>query len=299
MRQLISQALTALTRLLYQRTILILTLLFCAGVAAALWNMSRLSSNLIESQALQNAALYSQAIKEARTLYSSDAVDRVKAGHGIIITHDYANKEGAIPLPATYLIKLGATLSEKNPGMSIRVYSDYPFPWRRSEGGPRDNFEREALRNLRKNPKQPFFRFETFQGRPSLRYAQADTLKPSCVACHNTYPDSPKTDWKVGDVRGILEITSPLDNLIAQTHEGLRGTFFMLSLLCVLGVFGLTLVIGRLRQTSKELERRVIERTAQLQEANEQLSKEQEKSERLLLNILPESIAEQLKQAVC
>ncbi len=296
MRQLISQALTALTRLLYQRTILILTLLFCAGVAAALWNMSRLSSNLIESQALQNAALYSQAIKEARTLYSTDAVDRVKAGHGIIITHDYANKEGAIPLPATYLIKLGATLSEKNPGMSIRVYSDYPFPWRRSEGGPRDNFEREALRNLRQNPKQAFFRFETFQGRPSLRYAQADLLKPSCVACHNTHPDSPKTDWKVGDVRGILEITSPLDNLIAQTHEGLRGTFFMLSLLCVLGVFGLTLVIGRLRQTSKELERRVIERTAQLQEANEQLSKEQEKSERLLLNILPESIAEQLKQ---
>jgi class 3 adenylate cyclase len=296
MRQLISQALTALTRLLYQRTILILTLLFCAGVAAALWNMSRLSSNLIESQALQNAALYSQAIKEARTLYSTDAVDRVKAGHGIIITHDYANKEGAIPLPATYLIKLGATLSEKNPGMSIRVYSDYPFPWRRSEGGPRDNFEREALRNLRQNPKQAFFRFETFQGRPSLRYAQADILKPSCVACHNTHPDSPKTDWKVGDVRGILEITSPLDNLIAQTHEGLRGTFFMLSLLCVLGVFGLTLVIGRLRQTSKELERRVIERTAQLQEANEQLSKEQEKSERLLLNILPESIAEQLKQ---
>jgi class 3 adenylate cyclase len=296
MSQLISQALTALTRLLYQQTILILTLLFCTGVAAALWNMSRLSSNLIESQALQNAALYSQAIKEARTLYSTDAVDRVKAGHGIIITHDYATKEGAIPLPATYLIQLGSRLSEKNPGMSIRLYSDYPFPWRRKEGGPRDNFEREALRNLRQNPKQTFFRFETFQGRRSLRYAQADILKPTCVACHNTHPDSPKTDWKVGDVRGILEITSPLDNLIAQTHEGLRGTFVMLSLLCVLGVFGLTLVIGRLRQTSKELERRVIERTAQLQEANEQLSKEQEKSERLLLNILPESIAEQLKQ---
>jgi hypothetical protein len=167
--------------------------------------------NLVESQALQNAALYAQAIKEARTLYSSEAVDRLKATHGIIITHDYATKEAAIPLPATYLIKLGATLSEKNSGMSIRLYSDYPFPWRRKEGGARDDFEREALRNLRQNPKQPFFRFEQFQGRPSLRYAQADILKPSCVGCHNTHPDSPKTDWKVGDVRGILEITSPLD----------------------------------------------------------------------------------------
>jgi len=55
-------------------------------------------------------------------------------------------------------------------------------------------------------------------------------------------------------------------------------------------------VIGRLRQTSKELEHRVRERTAQLQKTNEQLSIEQEKSERLLLNILPEPIADQLKE---
>ncbi len=296
MRQLISQAFAVFTRLLYKRTILILTLLFCAGLAAALWNISHLSMNLVESQALQNAALYAQAIKEARTLYSSEAVDRLKATHGIIITHDYATKEAAIPLPATYLIKLGETLSEKNSGMSIRLYSDYPFPWRRKEGGARDDFEREALRNLKQNPKQPFFRFEQFQGRPSLRYAQADLLKPSCVGCHNTHPDSPKKDWKVGDVRGILEITSPLDGLIAQTHKGLRGSFVLLAILSVLGVFGLTLVIGSLRQTSIELERRVIERTAQLQEANEQLSIEQEKSERLLLNILPEPIAKRLKE---
>jgi class 3 adenylate cyclase len=296
MHQLIAQALTALTRLLYKQTILVLTLLFCVGLAAALWNMSRLSSNLIESQALQNAALYTQAIKEARTLYNSEAVSRLKSAPGIIITHDYTTKEGAIPIPATYLIKLGSTLSEKNPGMSIRVYSDYPFPWRRKEGGPKDNFEREALRNLRQNPQQPFFRFETFQGRLSLRYAEADILKPSCVACHNTHPDSPKKDWKVGEVRGIVEISRPLDTFVAQTHAGLRGTFVMLAILTVVALFGLTLIIGRLRQTSKDLERRVIERTAQLQETNEQLLLEQEKSERLLLNILPKAIAEQLKE---
>jgi adenylate cyclase len=76
MRLLISQALAAFTRLLYKRTILILVLLLCAGVVGAWWNMSRLSINLIESQALQNATLYAQAINEARTLYSSEAVNR-------------------------------------------------------------------------------------------------------------------------------------------------------------------------------------------------------------------------------
>jgi class 3 adenylate cyclase len=29
----------------------------------------------------------------------------------------------------------------------------------------------------------------------------------TCVACHNTHPDSPKRDWKIGDVRGIQEIS--------------------------------------------------------------------------------------------
>jgi len=32
-------------------------------------------------------------------------------------------------------------------------------------------------------------------------------MAQACVNCHNTHPDSPKKDWKVGDVRGIQEIT--------------------------------------------------------------------------------------------
>ena len=32
-------------------------------------------------------------------------------------------------------------------------------------------------------------------------------MSEACVACHNTHPDSPKHDWKVGDVRGIQAVT--------------------------------------------------------------------------------------------
>lgn len=300
MRQFISQTVTAFTRLLYKQTILVLTILFCVGLAIALSNMWRLSSSLIKSQALQNSALYAKAIKEARTLYSDGVVEHIKAdnvnaAHKIIITDNYNSKKGAIPVPATFLIELGQRLSKKNNGMSVRLYSEFPFPYRAKEGGPRDDFEREALRVLRQNSQEPFFRFEKFQGRESLRYAQADILQPSCVGCHNTQIDSPKRGWKVGDVRGVLEITTPLDTFIAKTNEGLRITFVTLGIMSILGLSGLTLVIGRLRQTSKELEKRVKERTAQLQETNTQLLVEQEKSENLLLNILPKSIAEKLK----
>ena len=110
MHQLMSKGLTAFTRLLYKRTILILTLLLCAGVAASLWNTSHLSTNLVKSQALQNATLYARAINTARTLYTEAAVDRIKAAHGvegISIIGNYTTKEGAIPVPATYPIELG------------------------------------------------------------------------------------------------------------------------------------------------------------------------------------------------
>ena len=81
-------------------------------------------------------------------------------------------------------------------------------------------------------------------------------MRPSCVNCHNTHPTSPKTDWKTGDVRGVLEVILPLDIAVAQTHQGLRGTFALMAVMSVLGLSGLALVIGRLRRSSTDLDQR-------------------------------------------
>jgi len=271
MPQFVSQFLNWLLRLLFKRTILVLTIIFCIGVGLALSNMSRLSSNLIESQALQHAVSSAKSINEAFALYSDAVVDRAKKVKGISVIYNYLSKEGAIPNPATFEIELAQRIGEKNTEINARVYSDYPFPLRKAQGGARDDFERKALLALRQNPKQPFYRQEKVQGRTSLRYGEAIIMKASCVACHNTQPDSPKKDWNVGDVRGVLEITQPLDSFIEQTNKGLAGTFVMLGGISLLALSGLTLVIGRLRQTAKELEGRVRERTADLAQANTDL----------------------------
>ena len=271
MPQFVSQLLNWLLRLLFKRTILVLTIIFCIGVGLALSNMSRLSSNLIESQALQHAVSSAKSINEAFALYSDAVVDRAKKVKGISVIYNYLSKEGAIPNPATFEIELAQRIGEKNTEINARVYSDYPFPLRKAQGGARDDFERKALLALRQNPKQPFYRQEKVQGRTSLRYGEAIIMKASCVACHNTQPDSPKKDWNVGDVRGVLEITQPLDSFIEQTNKGLAGTFVMLGGISLLALSGLTLVIGRLRQTAKELEGRVRERTADLAQANTDL----------------------------
>jgi len=270
-------------RLFTKHTILLLSILFISGLAAALVNMSNLSSDLIRSQAVQSSALYAQAIKEARTLYSKNVVSRVKEIPGIHVITDYTPQPGGIPLPATYLIELSKSITDQNPGMSVRLYSDYPFPSRIQEGGARDDFEKTALSYLRQNPTASFTRFENFQGRPALRYAEADIMKPSCVVCHNTHPDSPKRDWKEGDVRGVLEITRSLDSFIDQTRAGLSSTFTTLGGLLALALVGITLVITRLRQTSEEMELRVIDRTSQLSQTNEALLEEKVKVEQSAL----------------
>ncbi|MGB7271917.1 MAG: hypothetical protein WBC69_01385 [Geitlerinemataceae cyanobacterium] len=123
-----------LYQLLYRRTILLLALLLCIGVTGALWNTSGLSSSLIRSHALQSAVMYAQAMKNARTLYSDAVVDRIDDVQSIRVTHDYALADNSIPLPATFLIELGQRIRQENPEISVRLFSDYPFPWRQAEG---------------------------------------------------------------------------------------------------------------------------------------------------------------------
>ena len=295
MFQFVSKVWQRLIDLLYRRTVFVLSLLCGIAIIAALLNMNHVTSHMMRSQALQNASLYAQTLKTSRTLYTSKVVSQATENEMIKVTHDYMNTDGAIPLPATYLIEMSQRISELKPGLSVRLYSDYPFPWREETGGPKDEFEKKALQKLKQNPSQPFYRFESINNRPSFRYAEADILQPSCVSCHNTYPGTPKTDWKVGDVRGILEITQPVDAITKHLQHGLRETGLLLIGLAVLALSGLTLVIGRLRRTSKELEQKVLERTAELQESNLKLTDEQEKSEQLLLSILPPPIAQRLK----
>jgi PAS domain S-box-containing protein len=254
-RQAIANALAGCSRLLHERTILVLTLMFCVGVVCMLWYVSHLQSNLIASTVLQDASLYSQALGEFRTLYTSEVVETV-IKHGIEVTHDHTTKEGAIPLPVTLTMLLGKRIAAHGSGAQTRLHSPYPFPSRQEEGGLPDAFSQEAWSYLQQNPGKSFYRFEDFKGLRSLRYATADLMRPSCVNCHNMHPASPKTDWKTGDVRGILEVILPLDRAVAQTYVGLKGTFALMAVMSVLWLSGLALVIGRLRQSSADLTQR-------------------------------------------
>ena len=158
--------------------------------------------------------------------YSSEVVDRVLKQNRPALA-DYRDHPGAIPAAGHLHHRPGPT-----PGPAERVGRPgspvQRFPFRtRTDGGPRDDFEREALQQLRSSPDHPYYRFEEFQTSPVLRYAIARRMETVCLGCHNYHPDSQKKDWKVGDVRGVLEIIRPLDHDIERTRKGLRGTFLL------------------------------------------------------------------------
>ena len=70
-----------------------------------------------------------------------------------------------------------------------------------------DQFERSALDSLRNNPDQKIIDAATSFLSDKVRLIAPVVMGPACVGCHNVHPESPKTDWKVGDVRGIQEVT--------------------------------------------------------------------------------------------
>ncbi len=262
---IISKIFAYVIQTLYKQTILVLIILLCLGISFALLDMSYLSQNLIASQAFQSAALSVKSLKHAHNLYSEKVVEQAKEISGIIISHDYLNQKGAIPAPITYTIELGDRLSDNQMGYLVRLFSDYPYPNRKETGGVKDKFEQEALDFLRQNPQAAFFRQENFQDRLSFRYAEAMTMKASCISCHNSHPNSPKKDWQIGDVRGIVEIAQPLDKFVLQTKSGLQSILVMLGGFSILGILGVALVIGRLDHTNTELESKVRKRTAELE----------------------------------
>jgi serine/threonine protein kinase len=207
-----------------------------AGLAAAgvltpliaLIILSLLSARLVRSSALESAAQQAELLEQANNQYSL-IVQRVEQAH-YTVNKMVPPTPGTVPLsiPATFLHDVGEELhQDSKTGIQVHQYSDYPFPWR-TDGGAHDDFERQALIRLRQSQgKETVHEYTEMNGEPVVRYAQARIMKQSCVDCHNTHPLSSRKDWKVGDVRGVLEIIRPLKNDEARVTQALQLTLFL------------------------------------------------------------------------
>ena len=232
------------------RTVTTLVLLFVMGAALVLWQQWRFQSDMIKFMAEEDAKAYSEALATFRTVYTANVVNTAKK-HGLEVTHDFDQKENAIPLPATLTKILAQQIGEQGSGIKASLYSKYPFPFRGRVGEFPDPFAEAAWNALTLDPKQAFQREEFIDGKSFLRYATADLMRKACVECHNTHPDSPKTDWREGDVRGVLEVSLPLERIKNQQRSGFWQLATILGVLASLGGLGVVLAVGRTRNATE------------------------------------------------
>jgi signal transduction histidine kinase len=106
----ISQAMNhAFTRFmdpLYERMVLVLTVVFCSSLALMLLQVSQLQGDLIQSMAVADGQVYSKALDQLEGLYSSDIVQRVRF-------HDWYNLYGwSALLIVLWLGGLGLVISK-------------------------------------------------------------------------------------------------------------------------------------------------------------------------------------------
>lgn len=215
-----------------------------------------LSEELTQKSAVNSAEIYTRALKKIRSLYSSEVVDAASK-NGMLVTHDYDKLEGAIPLPATFSMLIGKQIGAQNDAES-RLYSPYPFPWSEDTGGLKSEFAKKAWSYLQANPDSAYSEFFELDEEPVLKYATADVMTESCLACHNTHPDSPKGGWKLGDVRGVLEVTLPLSKTIRYSNDSLLGVFWLLLSISILGVLSVSFFVMRMKKDAMKLEQNAL-----------------------------------------
>jgi len=150
---------------------------------------------------------------------------------------------------------IGDKLNSAGSDIQVKLYSAFPFPWRENKSGLNNEFERQAWQHLTKNPTTPFIKFEPVNGILSLRYATADIMREQCINCHNNHEDSPKVDWQVGDVRGILEITQPLVQRLSAGNEIFIQMVALTSALVLFSFLSIIQIIRNLKNNSIKQQR--------------------------------------------
>ena len=163
-------------------------------------------TNLADAALRRQATDLNSVITSVRGYYASNVVGRVLEHPGSTqVVHNYESVPGAIPIPATLSLELGKVIGAQQQNIAYRFVSDYPF--RNRAPHQLDTFETQSLESLRANPNQQLVDTSSSLFSDSVRLIAPVVMGQACVSCHNVHPESPKTDWKVGDVRGIQEVT--------------------------------------------------------------------------------------------
>jgi len=204
------------------------------AIAAAALIMPKYLAENARQDAIQTATQVAAQFKTVRGYYTRNVIKKVLANEGLKPSFNHKTMKNGVPLPATLIHDLSDLLAKKD--TRIKLYSPYPFPNRADR--KLDKFQTEAWAVLSKDPTRTHVSREMRDGREIVRVGIADTMvAQGCVNCHNSRADTPKDDWKLGQTRGVLEISTAIDAQLA------RGAAINRNLIIALVVLGIIMTL--------------------------------------------------------
>jgi hypothetical protein len=143
-----------------------------------------------------------------RTVYTRMVVNRLQNEEKVIKASEHFKDEKALPLPAQ-MFRFGAEMvAEEDAGFSYSLLSLWPV---NKQNGPKTEVEKEGLTAVTAKPDDPFYKEEALGGKKYFTAVYPDrAVAMACITCHNGHKDSPRTDFKMGDVMGGVVIRIPM-----------------------------------------------------------------------------------------
>lgn len=111
-------------------------------------------------------------------------------------------------LPAQMFRAGSEAVAEVTDEFTYSLQSIWPI---NKQNAPKTELEKKGLEFIGKNKGQNFYGEETLGGVTYFTAVYPDVaVAEACVSCHNEHKDTPKTDFKIGDVMGGVVIRVPL-----------------------------------------------------------------------------------------
>lgn len=150
-----------------------------------------------------------------RTVYTKKIVNRLVKKEKVIKATEHFEDDKSLALPAQ-MFRFGSELAMKRAEKMDDVDFSYTlqslWPINR-QNAPKTKAERDGLKFVAENKGKNYYTTETLGGQKYFTAVYADTgVAPVCVSCHNKHPDTPKKDFKLGDVMGGVVIRIPIES---------------------------------------------------------------------------------------
>jgi uncharacterized protein DUF3365 len=139
-----------------------------------------------------------------REVYTKEVVNRLQNEDKVVKAGEHWKEDKLLPLPAQMFRMGAARAREKTKAFAYALLSPWPI---NKQNGPHTEAEKAGLEAVAAHPEENRYSDETLSGVDYLTAIYPDrAVSPACIDCHNGHPDSPRKDWKLGDVMGAVVI---------------------------------------------------------------------------------------------